>query len=482
MVDLKTLDVSAALAALGPEYSDSKLAAITTTDIAQSPRKVVVLDDDPTGTQTVHGVEVITQWSEETFASLLQGPDRTFYVLTNSRSMPECEAVALNRDIISSLCRASHSTGTEFTIVSRSDSTLRGHFPAEIQAAQDAVFEELGRSFDATVLIPAFFEGGRYTFGDVHWVESNGKLIPAGQTEFARDPVFSYQSSNLRYWVEEKTAGAVKASQVTTIPISTIRDGGPAGVLALLDRVHKGGVIIANAASYSDLQVLTSALLSSEKKGKQYIYRTAASFVPIYSGIPLRSVLTRDELLDATAVDVTAGGLVVVGSHVSKSTTQLRHLLKLPNVSGIELNVTALLSDAQRDAEIQAVASAARESISRGQDTVIYTSRQVAQSGGAEGYLNFGKIISSSLVKTVRQIGIRPRFFIAKGGITSSTMATDALGAVRARVMGQIIPGVPVWRMGPETSMPGVPFVVFPGNVGSEEALAEITNRLRHIS
>jgi uncharacterized protein YgbK (DUF1537 family) len=62
---------------------------------------------------------------------------------------------------------------------------------------------------------------------------------------------------------------------------------------------------------------------------------------------------------------------------------------------------------------------------------------------------------------------------IAKGGITSSDVATQALNVSRAVVMGQLLPGVPVWQLGAESRYPGLAYVVFPGNVGRSKSLLE---------
>jgi uncharacterized protein YgbK (DUF1537 family) len=81
------------------------------------------------------------------------------------------------------------------------------------------------------------------------------------------------------------------------------------------------------------------------------------------------------------------------------------------------------------------------------------------------------------LISIVRGLQVRPRFLIAKGGITSSDVATRGLGVRRALVRGQILPGVPVWRLGAEARFPGLDYVVFPGNVGGDTALADAVRK-----
>jgi uncharacterized protein YgbK (DUF1537 family) len=61
---------------------------------------------------------------------------------------------------------------------------------------------------------------------------------------------------------------------------------------------------------------------------------------------------------------------------------------------------------------------------------------------------------------------------IAKGGITSSDIATKSLKVKLAMVAGSILPGVPVWKLGEESLFPGMHYVIFPGNVGGDDALS----------
>jgi uncharacterized protein YgbK (DUF1537 family) len=155
------------------------------------------------GTQTVHGVSVLTEWSVEILRSALENGGPAFYVLTNSRSLPLPEARSMNMQIGRHLREAGEKSGRRCVVVSRSDSTLRGHFPGEVEA----LAEGLSRDFDAWIVVPFFLEGGRYTVHDVHYVDEEGLLVPAAETAFAHDRVFGYASSNLLQWVEEKTLG-----------------------------------------------------------------------------------------------------------------------------------------------------------------------------------------------------------------------------------------------------------------------------------
>ena len=437
--------------------------------VKASQRKVVVLDDDPTGTQTVHGVPVLTEWSVETLRAELANDLPAFYLLTNSRSLPLAEAQSLNTEIGHNLTEAARQADRQFVVVSRSDSTLRGHFPGEVQALADA----LEQAFDAWLIIPFFLEGGRYTIGDTHYVAEEKWLVPAGETEFARDAAFGYRSSNLRQWVEEKTGGRVPSKAVVSISIEDIRRGGPEQVTRRLADLTREDICVVNAASYCDLEVFTQGLLTAEVHGQRFLYRTAASFVRVRAGLAPRPLLTRSDL----DLPESGGGLIVVGSYVPRTTSQVKALLAQPGVRSVEIRVEALLDDSLSQGEIERVVQQADRALRRNEDVVVYTSRRLVTGETAEGSLSIGQHVSEGLVAIVRMIATR--YLLAKGGITSSDVATQGLDVKRALVPGQILPGVPVWQLGPESCYPGLAYIVFPGNVGGPQALVEIVTALR---
>ena len=123
---------------LPPVWPDDLLPAIQQEN-AQRPASIVVLDDDPTGTQTVYDVPVVTNWALPTIIEAFQRETPLFYVLTNSRSLPRTQAIDLAREAGANILEASRRTGRAFEVISRSDSTLRGHFPAEVDALIEAL-------------------------------------------------------------------------------------------------------------------------------------------------------------------------------------------------------------------------------------------------------------------------------------------------------------------------------------------------------
>ena len=447
--------------------------------VETSGRKVAVLDDDPTGTQTVHDVPVLTTWSVEDLRWALEQPSPTFYVLTNSRSLPEDEAYAMNLEVAFNLVAAAEITGKEFVVTSRGDSTLRGHFPAETDALAEALAEGTGGGVDGVILCPCYLEAGRLTAEDTHWVRQGEHLVPAGETEFARDASFGYAASDLRDWVEEKTAGRFKASDVVGVGLADIREGGPDRVSGILRGVEGGRPVVVNAASYSDLEVFVLGLLDAEEAGKRFLYRTGPSFVRARGGIPEKGPLTAEELYRRRSHH--GHGLVLVGSHVALTTRQLEEALKLDGVRAVELSVPRLLEDAEREGELARVAAEVNSGLT-GSEVVVYTSREVVGGGPGRTGFEVGRAVSDALVEVMRLVdrGAPLAFVVAKGGITSSDVGTRGLDVRRAEVAGQMLPGiVSVWVLPEESAFPGLPYVIFAGNVGGPDSLARVIEILR---
>ena len=463
-----TLPRAETFAELPPPWPDELLPTIRDA-LREGAQTLIVLDDDPTGTQTIYDLPVLTDWSEATLREELAAGTPVFFVLTNSRSLPPADAAALNHTIGRNIAAATAATGRGAAVVSRSDSTLRGHFPVET----DALAAGLGTHFDGLLLIPYFLEGGRFTIGDVHYVAEGEQLVPAAETPFAADHSFGYRSSNLRAWVAEKTQGRVPADTVASITLEDVRQGGPDVVAARLRDLEDGQVCVVNAACPRDMEVFVLGLLRAEAAGKRFLYRTAASFVQARAGLAAKPLLNAADL----ALPDAGGALVVVGSYVPKSSAQLEALLAT-DIGRVEINVPTLLDDAGRAAEIARVRSALDAALARGEDVVLYTSRALVTGDGSAASLAIGQRVSASLVAVVNGLTVRPRYLLAKGGITSSDLATAALGMRRAWVMGQVLPGVPVWRAGEESKYPGLSYIVFPGNVGGVDALVDVRSRL----
>jgi uncharacterized protein YgbK (DUF1537 family) len=464
-----TIDISY-LDTLPPEWEEDLLPRIQQ-ELGQSTYKVVVLDDDPTGTQTVRDIPVLTTWSVAALEEELSGEFPAFFILTNSRSLTENAACDLAREIGENLYRASEKSGVRVVVISRSDSTLRGHFPSEVDASAQA----LSKDQLPYLIVPFFMEGGRFTLNDIHYVKELDSLVPASMTPFAKDAAFGFANSNLKNYIEEKTGGKIKAEEVISVSLQDIRIGGPDRVADIFRSVPKGAACFVNAASYRDMEVVVSALIKVENDGYEFLYRTAASFVRSRIGLDAGDgLLAGDQLVSPSD----NGGLFVIGSYVPKTTSQVSALFDLTDITAIEVQVDELLDESRRAAEIERVVSFTNQTLGSGADAAIYTSRSLVSGSDAASSLEIGRIVSESLVEIVSSITRQPRYLVAKGGITSSDIATKALGIKRAMVIGQALPGVPAWRCGEETRYPGMTYIVFPGNVGEDDALAQIVKKI----
>ncbi len=235
---------------------------------AAAGRRIAVLDDDPTGSQTVHDVAIVTVFEADEYAAGLAAPGSTCFILTNTRSLPEDTAVEMNTAISASLFALGQSLGGPMEVVSRSDSTLRGHVVAEIAAIDAARRRVTGAGFDGVLLVPCFFEAGRFTAGDIHWAKVSGRPIPAGETEFAQDSTFGYTSSNLRDFIVEKSRGTIALDEVHSISLDDIRLGGPTRVAEILDGVTGGAFVVVNATDYADLEIVVLGLLEVQDAGQ----------------------------------------------------------------------------------------------------------------------------------------------------------------------------------------------------------------------
>ncbi|GJS95127.1 ketose-bisphosphate aldolase class-II family protein [Tanacetum coccineum] len=466
---LSVINKKTALESLPSEWALDPLDEIRRLD--STLKTLVVLDDDPTGTQTVHDVDVLTEWNVESLVEQLKSRPKCFFILTNSRALSSDKASVLITDICQNLSAAAKVAGNnDYTVVLRGDSTLRGHFPEEPDAAVSVLGE-----MDAWIICPFFLQGGRYTIEDVHYVADSEGLVPAGDTEFAKDASFGYKSSNLREWVEEKTKGRIAATSVSSVSIQLLRNGGPTAVCDHLCSLPKGSTCIVNAASDRDMAVFAAGMVEAELKGKRFLCRTAASFVSARIGIVPKAPILPNDLGIGKGSN---GGLIIVGSYVPKTTKQVEQL-KLQcdyNLRSIEVSVEklAMKSAEEREEEINHAAELADVYLRTCKDTLVMSSRELITGKTPSESLDINFKVSSGLVEIVRRIKTSPRYILAKGGITSSDIATKALEAKRAKIVGQALAGVPLWQLGPESRHPGVPYIVFPGNVGDSNALADV--------
>jgi uncharacterized protein YgbK (DUF1537 family) len=430
-----------------------------------------VLDDDPTGSQAVHGVQVVTVLEQDAYQAAFNAAPVCF-VLTNTRSLAEPAAAERARQAADGLIAVAGQRGTRIQLVSRSDSTLRGHVLAEVSALQAARRHALGNGFDGVLLAPAFLEAGRLTAADIHWARVGGELIPVGQTEFAKDAAFGYTASDLKDFVSQKSGGRISRSDVASISLTDIRLGGPSRVRDLLAGVRGGTWVVVNATEYSDLEAVACGVLLAERAGRSFLFRTGPSFVRALAGLEPMAPLRGREIWPGTRRR--GHGLIVVGSHVSQTSRQVDALRACRATADIELDVASVIaSPDQVAAEVAGQVTAAL-----GQsDVLLYTSRALVRGRDAADGLAIARAVSAALSQIVRRaLAAEPAWVIAKGGITSHDVARYGLGIRRAEVAGQLFPGMVSLLRPIDAAAPavGMPYIVFAGNVGDDQALAQV--------
>ena len=470
---MKTLDELTAGLPAGPVVDPADVAAALN-------RTLVVLDDDPTGTQSVADLPVVTGWSVEDLTWALSTGAPAVYVMTNSRSLDPADAERVNAEVVTNALAAAGRAGARVAFVSRSDSTLRGHYPLEPATIAD-LLERAGTRVDGIILSPAFPDAGRVTVHGTHYAGGpDAGFVPVGRTEFAGDRTFGYSASFLPAWVEEKTAGAVSAADVAVIDLATLRTDEDA-VVAALSAARNRAPIAVDCMEENDLLLLARALQRAEDAGATFVYRVGPPFVRARIGQAPRAPLSAAEArpADFAPDSDAAGGLVVVGSHVGLTGRQVDALRAATATPEVVLDVPAVLDPARRDAHVLAVAERAAGALRSG-NVVVRRGGAFVAGRDAEESLDFARRVSAAVVEVVQRIVAArcPRFVIAKGGITSSDVAGRGLGINRALVRGPMLPGiVSLWEPqdGPAA---GVPYIVFAGNVGDDDSLARVVATL----
>ncbi len=432
--------------------------------------KIIVLDDDPTGSQTVHSCLLLTKWDVETLKIGLIDEVPIFFILTNTRALPAKQAAAVTREVCQNLKIALAATKiTEFLVVSRSDSTLRGHYPIET----DVISAELG-GFDAHFLMPAFFEGGRITRDSIHYLLVDGVETPVHKTEFARDSVFAYNHSYLPDYVAEKTEGQIPADRVVQFLLAEVRSGS----LERLMQLERNRCCVVDGEQQSDFDRFAADVLAAVSQGKKFLFRSGASILTSLAQLgpqPIPATEMSKYVRDGKP------GAIIIGSHVQKTTDQLTQLLATPGIVGVEIDISQLVGEnvTVRAGLLASIVDRVNSIHAAGDTPAIYTSRQELAFNSTQARLQFGEAVSALLMDAIRALPADIGFLISKGGITSNDTLSKGLALTSARSIGQILPGCSAIVTPPNhPQFPNLPVVLFPGNVGDADALATAYLRL----
>jgi len=340
---------------------------------------------------------------------------------------------------------AAQQLGEEVRFVLRGDSTLRGHVFAE-----SAVFVDK----DAVMLfVPAFPEGGRTTRGGVHYVRIGDLDLPAHESEYAQDPVFSFSTGILRDYVAEKSGRLG-----IPVPLGKVRAGELARVLA---EAPAGAVVLPDVVNAEDVSAIARAVDEVTAGGRRVVVRCAAPLAAELAGVPSSG------LLPLPLLDGPKRVLLVCGSHTLGAGAQLAPIAEAWGAPAVVDTAAAL--DAPIAAGLEA-ADAARVAFAGKPVVLVATERDRA---AEHNTLDHGERVMAALTTAVASLLPEVGVVVAKGGITSAEVARTGIGATSAFVLGQVLPGVSVWRMSARDGRE-VLFIVVPGNVGGPDTLTRV--------
>lgn len=420
----------------------------------------MVLDDDPTGTQAVHDVPALLSWSLPDVRAASR-ESSSIHLLTNARALDPVEAELVTFDAATAARRAA----PDATILLRGDSTLRGHLLAEYRAVTRAAFD--GRN-PVLLLVPALPAAGRVTLGGVHYTRLANGHQPVHESDFARDGVFAYRSSRLLEWAEQRTEGLLSAERGVEVPLERLRGRGPAAIAAAIREAASDlpAVVAPDVETASDLEVIAAGARLAYAQEVPLLVRAAPAFVGV-----LTNTIAPGFVDAPTARN---GVLVVCGSYVARSTDQLQRLCDARGITPVVVDLHALLSsDGALAAETARAAHEVDERLAEDGVAVLSTPRQ--RPAGTRT-LEAGIRIARGLAAVLPALRCLPNVIVAKGGITAHVTAAEGLGCTCAHVVGPVTTGVALWRF--EARGRELSYLIFPGNVGDDDHLANVVTLL----
>jgi uncharacterized protein YgbK (DUF1537 family) len=428
--------------------------------VSRVPGPIVVLDDDPTGVQTLAGVRVLLSWDRERVRLAVAGRSAV-HLITNTRALDPARV----RPLVEKASRTVLEGVPDAHLVLRGDSTLRGHLLEEYLGVREVVAP---LRWPLLILVPALPSAGRVTVDGVHLLERDGKRVPVAETEFARDGVFSYSSSRLLDWAEERSDGLFRADRGREVRLAELRTEGSAGIsrsIVELSGEDEPAVLALDAETTQDLEAIAAGYVDAASVGAPAIVRCAPAFAGVLSDTTARA---------AAALPIArAGVLVVCGSYVEQTTRQLERLLAERQDALVEADVGEL---AHGDASAEGARLVAETSLRLGRDVVAVLATARSRPAATTS-LEAGERIALGLARVVGAVKPRPSVVVAKGGITSALVLREGIAADQAEVVGPVLPGVSRWVAEWPDGRP-VEYLVVPGNVGDDDLLASLVDAL----
>jgi len=436
--------------------------------------KVIVIDDDPTGSQTVNSCLLLLKWDYSTLLKGFKSDSNLFFILANTRSLSENDAKLRLEEICNAIKNViSKESYEEFIIVSRGDSTLRGHNFLEPNVINDC----LG-PFDATFHIPAFIEGKRLTIDGIHFVEN----IPVNQTIFAKDKIFGFETSNIKDLLFQKCNSKINLDDIQNLKLSELKvleSKEKNIVFERLKNLKKNSHVIVDVENYSQLEKFSLAIKRLRKQ-KKFLFRTAASFISSISGIKnnCQQPFFYSNLRRKNGENKFLPGLIIIGSYVELTTTQLKTFLEISDCEPVELNVIefSTISVLKKDQLIlfkNKFVDEIRSILKKGKTPVFFTSRKEVSLDDNFQQVEFYNSIANFIAELVSDLKNEIGYLVSKGGITSNVILSNGLKANYVYLQGQIITGISVVTFKLENNE-NLPVVTFPGNIGGKDSLVDV--------
>ena len=445
--------------------------------------KVIVIDDDPTGSQTVNNCLLLLKWDYSTLIKGFKSKSNLFFILANTRSLSENDAKVRLVEICNNLKKiiSKETYKEKFIFVSRGDSTLRGHIFLEPKIINDC----LG-PFDATFHIPAFIEGKRMTIDGQHFVDN----VPVSQTIFAKDKIYGYKTSNIKQLLFQKSKSQIKLNDIQNLKLSelnVLESKEKNIVFNKIKNYKENSHVIVDVENYSQLKKFSLSIKKLSKQ-KKFLFRTAASFISSISDAKdnpqepsfyslLRRKDNEKKLLP---------GCLVIGSYVELTTIQLKNLLKTSDCVPIECDVFEFLrisklknNQDQLGLFKNEFLAKIRSCLKKENTPVLFTSRKEVFLGNNDEQLNLYNSLAHFISELVSELKNEIGYLISKGGITSNVILSNGFKAKYVYLQGQIITGVSLVTFKLENDE-NIPIVTFPGNIGNQDSLVKVWSILEN--
>ena len=440
--------------------------------------KIIIIDDDPTGSQTVNSCNLILKWDYETLLKGLKGSSNLLFILANTRSLSEKDLKIRLSEICSSLKKIMNNSlfaEEEFVVISRGDSTLRGHNFIEPQ-----IINELLGPFDATFYLPAFVEGNRTTVNGNHFVDN----IPIHKTIFSKDKIFGFSTCNVKELIYEQSNGQININHIENIYIKDFEildRNQPNNLYEYIEKLKNNKKVIVDIIDYSQLDKF-SGIVKSLLKKKKFLFRSAASFISSLSNVKgiEKDHFYFSQLRRKNNKNHIMKGLIVVGSYVELTTLQLNKVLEMQICKPIEINVLKLYEFFKLEDNFKQLSSlkilfikSIRLILSKDSIPILFTSREIVYPKDSNELIHFQNFLAVFISEIVSAVKNEIGYLISKGGITTNTIISKGLGADSVYLEGQILPGISLVTVNLLKQKGKLPIVTFPGNIGDHMSLVK---------